>query len=88
VNAIVESLLIPIIIFFFSAVFWITSKDDRCWYRRYILPLMVLSLILVFPTVMGAAILLLSATFIYDGYRGYGRQVLSGSLVQSKKKNQ
>ena len=67
--------LLPGIILVFSFVFWLTSKDDRCWYRRYLLPLMLASFIFVLPEWWAKIIALVSAALVYDGYRGYGREI-------------
>ncbi len=63
------------IIFVFSLIFWLTSKDEKCWYRRYMLPLMVASLALVLPGWWTKLAVIISAALIYDGYQGYGRKL-------------
>ena len=68
-------LLIAGIVFLFSLIFWLTSKDEKCWYRRYMLPLMVLSLALVLPGWWAKLAVIISAAMIYDGYQGYGRRL-------------
>lgn len=65
--------VIALIIAAFSVVFWYTSKQEGCWYRRYMLPLMVASLALVLPSWWAKLAVVISAAFIYDGYMGYGR---------------
>ncbi len=66
--------LIALIILAFSALFLYTSRLERCWYRRYLLPLMVASFALVLPRLMEKLIVLVSAFLIYYGYRGLGRK--------------
>ena len=63
-------------VFVFSAVFWYTSKQPGCWYRRYMVPLMVASFALVLPLWVEKAAVLISAVLVYDGYKGYGREKL------------
>jgi len=64
--------LVAGIILVFSLVYWLTSKDSKCWYRRYMLPLMVASLAVVLPAWHEKIAVLVSAAFIYDGLQGYG----------------
>jgi hypothetical protein len=66
--------LVTGIIFLFSLAFWLSSKDDKCWYRRYLLPLMVGSLALVLNEWWAKLAALISAALIYDGYQGYGKE--------------
>ena len=42
--------LVAVIVLLFSLAFWFTSKEEKCWYRRYLMPLMVASFALVLPT--------------------------------------
>jgi hypothetical protein len=69
------SVLVAGIIMVFSLAFWLTSKDERCWYRRYLLPMMVASFALVLPDWWGKIFALVSAALIYDGYQGFGRKI-------------
>jgi TRAP-type uncharacterized transport system fused permease subunit len=69
--------LIALIVFAFSLWFWVTSKQEGCWYRRYVLPLMVGSFALVLPEWWAKIVALISAALIYDGYQGYGREKLA-----------
>jgi len=64
--------LVAGIILVFSLVYWLTSKDSKCWYRRYMLPLMAVSLALVLPAWHEKLAVLVSAALIYDGLQGYG----------------
>lgn len=64
------------VVFIFSAVFWYTSKQPGCWYRRYMVPLMVASFALILPSWVEKVTVLISAALIYDGYGGYGREKL------------
>ncbi len=68
-------MLVAGIIFAFSFVFWLTSKEEKCWYRRYMLPLMVVSLAVVLPSWWAKLAMVISAALIYDGYQGYGRRI-------------
>ncbi len=74
------------IVFVFSLVFWLTSKEEKCWYRRYMLPLMVVSLAIVIPSWWARIALVVSAALIYDGYQGYGRQVRAEQKKEEAKK--
>jgi uncharacterized membrane protein len=65
--------LVALIILAFSFVFWYTSRQKGCWYRRYMLPLMVASLAIILPGWLPKIAVLLSAAAIYEGYQGYGR---------------
>jgi len=67
--------LVAGIVFVFSMIFWLTSKDEKCWYRRYMLPLMVASLALILPSWWAKLAVIISAVLIYDGYQGYGRKI-------------
>jgi hypothetical protein len=71
------------IVFLFSLFFWLSSREEGCWYRRYMLPLMVGSFALVLPEWWAKIIALLSAALIYDGYQGYGR----GKLAEKKERS-
>jgi hypothetical protein len=66
---------LAILVLLFSFIFWYTSRQKSCWYRRYLLPLMVASFALVLPTFMGKLIVLVAAILVYYGYRGYGKEV-------------
>jgi hypothetical protein len=63
------------ILVLFGFIFWSTSKQERCWYRRYILPLMVASFALVLENLWAKLAVLASSILIYEGYRGYGKAV-------------
>ena len=73
-----EGIFAPLVIFAFALVFYATSLQERCWYRRYIIPALFMVLaVLNAENFFSAALLLVAAVFIYYGYRGYGRQAIS-----------
>ena len=74
------------IIFLFSLFFWYSSKEEGCWYRRYVLPLMIGSFAFVLPAWWARIIALVSAALIYDGYKGYGREKLAEKKDKEEKK--
>ncbi|MFH1786826.1 MAG: hypothetical protein ABH829_04215 [archaeon] len=60
----------------FSFVFYLTSLQDRCWYRRYMLPTMLLSMALFLPTLLEKALLVASGILAFIGYKGRGREAM------------
>ncbi len=57
----------------FSLVFAYTGTLDRCTYRRYVVPLMLLVLAAIFWEETAAALMLaVSAALFFVGYKGYG----------------
>ena len=70
---------LPIVgtILLFSLAFFLTSLQERCWYRRYMLPLMTIVLLLFVPSIMEKAVLVISGILMFVGYRGRGRAALA-----------
>ncbi len=73
-----------ILVLAFSFLFWYASKQKRCWYRRYMLPLMVASFALVFPSTVAKIVVLVSAFLVYYGFRGYGKEKAKASKEGKK----
>lgn len=64
-------------ILLFSLVFFLTSLQERCWYRRYMLPLMAIVLLFFVPTVAEKAALVAAGILMFLGYRGRGRAAMA-----------
>jgi hypothetical protein len=57
----------------FSLVFAYAGTLDRCTYRRYIVPLMLLVLAAIFwEETVAALMIAASAALFFAGYKGYG----------------
>jgi len=57
----------------FSLVFAYTGTLERCTYRRYIVPAMLLVLAAMLAEELAAAFMIaVSAVLFYTGYKGYG----------------
>ena len=61
----------------FSFVFYLTSLRDRCWYRRYMLLAMLVSMALFLPSLLEKALLILSGILAFVGYKGRGREAMN-----------
>jgi len=61
----------------FSLIFFLTSLQQRCWYRRYMFPLMMVVIALFVPTLLEKLFLVTAAFLAFFGYRGYGRAMLA-----------
>ena len=61
----------------FSVIFYLTSLQERCWYRRYMLPLMTALIALFVPTIVEKIILVVAAFLMFFGYRGRGRAAMA-----------
>ena len=57
----------------FSVVFFLTSLQERCWYRRYMLPLMLVIMTGFVPTLLEKGMLIASGILVLVGYRGRGK---------------
>ena len=68
----------------FSAIFYVTSKDDRCWYRRYLFPGLFL-IFAMFSTdnLFVSIIFILSSLFAFYGYKGYGQRLNQNLIANS-----
>lgn len=72
-----NELIVPGIVFVFALVFFMTSLQTQCWYRRYLFPVMFVLLGLVFIEEFIVFLLfILAAVLTYFGFRGYGREKL------------
>ena len=72
-----EELITPAVVFIFALLFYTTSLQKECLYRRYILPAMFIALAIINPNNLGALLLFFaSAVLSYYGFRGYGKKVL------------
>jgi len=72
-----EELVVPGIIFIFALLFYTTSLQKECWYRRYILPAMLIALAIASAdNFIARVILMFSALLTYQGFRGYGKKIL------------
>ncbi|MBN2518622.1 MAG: hypothetical protein JXB14_07260 [Candidatus Altiarchaeota archaeon] len=60
----------------FAVWFWYTSKLSGCWYRRYVMPIMLVSFAFFLPQWGQKFLVLIAALFVYEGYMGYGRERL------------
>ena len=66
-----EEIITPILIFAFALGFYVTSMQENCWYRRYIIPGLFVTLALVnLENFVAFVILLIAAILFYYGYRG------------------
>ena len=72
-----ETWILALIVLASSAIFYVTSKDDRCWYRRYIFPGLFL-IFAMFSTdnLFVSIIFILSSLFAFYGYKGYGQRMI------------
>ena len=66
-----------IVIVLFTGLYFVLSLDPKCWYRRYILPVMFLVLAAVYWQDLVAIFFALAALFTYLGQRGYGQQKIA-----------
>ena len=71
-----EIWFLALIVLASSAIFYVTSKDDRCWYRRYIFPGLFL-IFAMFSTdnLYISIIFILSSLLAFFGYKGYGQRL-------------
>jgi len=61
----------------FSLIFFLTSLQERCWYRRYMLPLMAIVLMLFVPSLLEKAALAAAGVLMFFGYKGRGRAMMA-----------
>jgi len=81
--------MVPFLIFAFALVFYMTSLQKNCWYRRYTFPVLFIILAVLYLENPIAVILLLIAAFLfYYGFRGYGRKLLEETETKEKKKDE
>lgn len=65
--------LIGLVVLAFSLWFAYAGTLERCTYRRYIVPAMLLIVAVMFlPETIAAIMIGVSAVLIYSGYKGYG----------------
>ena len=67
---------IAIISVLFTGLYFILSFDNRCWYRRYIIPMMFLVLAFVYLDDSEAILFASAGIFAYLGQKGYGQQII------------
>lgn len=80
--------LIGFVVLAFSLVFAYTGTLERCTYRRYIVPLMLLAIAaMIWEETIAALMVAVSSALIYTGYKGYGIK-LRKEEVESKKEEE
>ena len=67
---------IPIIALVISVVFFATSLQERCWYRRYLTPIMLILFGLFLKSPIETGIMVISGTILFAGYKGRGRAAM------------
>jgi len=56
-----EELIVPGIAFLFSLLFYATGREETCWYRRYIIPTMLIAIAFFYlNSPIGFALLVIS----------------------------
>ena len=79
-----DTWFLALIVLAFSAIFYVTSKDDRCWYRRYLFPGLFFILAMFFTDNLYVSIIfILSALFAFYGYKGYGQRLNQNIISDS-----
>ncbi len=67
---------IGIIVFAFSVLFFYTGTLEKCFYRRFIIPAMLLCIAIIVREQMLASLLIIfSVPLIYFGFKGYGIEI-------------
>ena len=79
-----EELLVPAMAFLFALLFYATGQQKQCSYRRYIIPIMLIAIALLYlNSLLGFSLLVISASLVYYGYKGYGRKLLEEKKEES-----
>lgn len=72
-----RELFLPLIAFLLALLFYYTSKSEKCWYRKYITPaILVIVALSQLKNPLNAALYLMTAVLIGLGFKGYGRKKL------------
>jgi len=75
-----EEIIVPFLIFAFALMFYVTSLQKNCWYRRYMFPVLFIILAgLYIENPIAVILFLIAAVLLYSGFRGYGRKLLEGT---------
>ena len=64
---------IPIIALVISVIFFLTSLQERCWYRRYLTPLMLILFGIFLNNPIETGMMVVSGIILFAGYKGRGR---------------
>ncbi len=82
-------MIVPFLIFAFALVFYVTSLQKNCWYRRYIFPVLFIILaVLYIENFIAVILLFIAAVLLYYGFRGYGKNILEEKEIKEEKKDE
>ena len=78
-----DGLFLPFIAFLFALFFYYASKQQGCWYRRYVFPAMFVVLAASqLENMLAAALYLLAAALSGLGYKGYGKEKIEDYFME------
>jgi len=84
-----DDIIVPLLIFAFALVYYTTSLQKNCWYRRYMLPALFIIFAFLYSTNFVLSILLfIAAILVYYSSKGYGKKALKEKEIKEDKKSE